>query len=115
MSHLTPFWLWETPGVYYGMPVGNLAGWFFTGILIMTALERLGASAWSTRLRPRATWAFYLANLLLPIGMSVAAGLWGAVALSFGALALGLLIWKIRRRPSARDTRAAFEPSLTSS
>ena len=115
MSHLTPFWLWETPGTYYGMPIGNLAGWFFTGVMIMAALEAMRVSEWSSRLSPRATWAFYLANLLLPFGMSVAAGLWGAVVLTLGALALGLLIWKIRRRPSAQDTRAAFEPSLTSS
>jgi hypothetical protein len=31
--------------------------------------------------------AFYGANLLLPVGMSVAAGMWGAVAATAAALA----------------------------
>lgn len=37
MSQTTlPFWVWEQPGAFFGMPYQNFAGWFGTGCVFMT-------------------------------------------------------------------------------
>jgi putative membrane protein len=37
MSQTTiPFWIWEQPGAFFGMPYENFAGWFGTGCVFMT-------------------------------------------------------------------------------
>jgi uncharacterized membrane protein len=37
MSQTTvPFWIWEQPGAFFGMPYQNFAGWFGTGAVFMT-------------------------------------------------------------------------------
>lgn len=37
MSQSTiPFWIWEQPGAFFGMPYENFAGWFGTGCVFMT-------------------------------------------------------------------------------
>ena len=37
MSQTTiPFWIWEQPGDFFGMPYENFAGWFGTGCVFMT-------------------------------------------------------------------------------
>ena len=38
MSFLTPYWLWQNPGSFYGMPWVNLAGWALTGV-VLTLLD----------------------------------------------------------------------------
>ena len=101
MSLVTSFWVWGTRGPYYGMPLLNLAGWYVTGLLLMVALAWLRTDAWIDRLPVSWLVAFYGANLLLPLGMSIVAGLWGAVAATVIAL---LACWLITRRaaPPAR-------------
>lgn len=86
MSHATQYWVWGEAGPYYGMPLLNLLGWYVTGLLLMGALAALRAEAWIGALPHRWLAGFYLANLALPLGMSAAAGLWGAVAATIGAL-----------------------------
>jgi putative membrane protein len=86
MSHATRYWVWGEEGPYYGMPLLNLFGWYATGVALMAALAALRAEEWIRRLPLRWLAAFYGANLLLPLGMSAAAGLWGAVALTLGVL-----------------------------
>jgi len=104
MSLVTKYWVWGTTGPYYGMPLLNLAGWYVTGVVLMTALAFLRADAWLAALPVGWLVAFYGANLLLPLGMSVAAGLWGAVAATTLAL---LLCWAVTRRaPHARRANA---------
>ena len=76
MSHLTPFWLWANPGWYYGMPAFNLFGWFVTGVVILGAMEWLGAEKMIRRLPENFCLVFYLANLMLPVGMCLVAQLW---------------------------------------
>ncbi|MBF2057427.1 MAG: carotenoid biosynthesis protein [Cyanobacterium sp. T60_A2020_053] len=37
MSQTTmPFWLWDQPGAFFGMPYQNFVGWFGTGAVFMT-------------------------------------------------------------------------------
>jgi putative membrane protein len=96
MSLVTTYWVWGVAGRYYGMPIRNLAGWYVTGLALMIALSALRADDWIASLSLRWLVAFYAANLLLPLGMSAAAGLWGAVAATTAALGLCWLV--VRRR-----------------
>lgn len=88
MSYLTPYWVWETKGLFYGMPWVNLLGWMGTGVVLMWLLELLGVTRWSRKLPDRWAVFYYLLVLLMPLGMVVAAGLWWAFAATLLALAL---------------------------
>ena len=94
MSLVTQYWVWGTNGLYYGMPLLNLVGWYATGVGLMIALVLLRADEWIARLPTGWLVAFYGANLLLPLGMGVAAGLWGAVAATVAAL---VVCWLVTR------------------
>lgn len=96
MSYATPYWVWETTGPYYGMPWVNLLGWFATGLLLMGAFAGLGADGWLREVPLPWLVSYYLANLALPLGMSAAAGLWGAVAATLVAVGGA---WALIRRP----------------
>ncbi|MEO7040994.1 MAG: carotenoid biosynthesis protein [Gemmatimonadaceae bacterium] len=87
MSHATTYWVWGAHGPYYGMPWSNLLGWYITGLLLCSIMMALGADRWIRRLPTKWFVGFYAANLVLSLGMSAAAGLWLAVAVT--ALALG--------------------------
>lgn len=89
MSFLTPYWVWENTGPYYGMPWINLAGWMGTGIVLMLLLEILGARDWAARLHLPWLAAYYGIVLLMPVGMLAAAGLWLGIGVTVGALLLG--------------------------
>ena len=102
MSLVTRYWVWGVDGPYYGMPVLNLVGWYVTGLALMIALSALRADRWIASLPLRWLIAFYGANLLLPIGMSAAAGLSGAVAATTAAL---LLCWLVVGRLPTADAR----------
>jgi uncharacterized membrane protein len=88
MSYATRYWLWGESGPYYGMPWLNLFGWYVTGIVLMGVLSWLRAEEWTSRIPPRWWAGFYGANLLMPLGMCVAAGLWLAVGATMFVLAL---------------------------
>ena len=100
MSFVTKYWVWSGEGQYYGMPLLNLLGWFVTGVVIMIAFDALRAERWTRALPTRWLVAFYAANLLLPVGMNVAVGLWGAVVATGVALAVA---WLIARASHARE------------
>lgn len=101
MSLVTQYWIWGTAGPYYGMPFINLVGWFATGVALMIALTLVRADAWVAKLPTRWLVAFYGANLLLPVAMSVVAGLWGAVAATAAALVCCWLATRNRVSPLA--------------
>jgi putative membrane protein len=106
MSHATRYWWWGDAGPYYGMPLMNLVGWYVTGMALMVALSFLRADAWIARVPVPLLAAYYGANLLLPLGMSAAAGLWGAVVLSL--VVLGGVYAAVRvPTPARRTVRAA--------
>lgn len=100
MSYATRYWWWGEEGVYYGMPLLNLVGWYVTGVVLMAALLWLRSDSWLARVPVGLLAGYYGANLLMPLGMSAAAGLWGAVLLSL--LVLGG-VWLVVAR---RDVRA---------
>lgn len=92
MSYLTPFWVWEQSGDYYGSPWVNFAGWLLVGCLIMSVFE---LSGWARKL-PQSVWtwgtASYAANTLLPLGMVTAAGLWTATVATLASIATCLIV-----------------------
>ena len=103
MSFATPYWAWGDSGPYYGMPWLNLFGWYVTGVALMSVLAALRAESWTVRVSPRWWAGFYGANLVLPLGMCAAAGLWGAVAATLFVLttiAVGLVL--VVREPEMR-------------
>lgn len=107
MSHATTYWVWAESGAYYGMPWLNLFGWYVTGLALMTVLSLLHAERWISPLPLGWLVGFYVANLLLPLGMSAAAGLWGAVVATLGALAVtALLAWTLTSNRRAHSAGA---------
>lgn len=105
MSHATLYWVWGAHGPYYGMPWSNLAGWYVTGVVLATLLMLLGGDRWIMRLSTRWVTAFYAINLLLPVGMNVASGLWVAVGVTaIAIIVIGTLLTTSQRSPSqSRD------------
>ena len=82
-----PFWVWEQPGAFFGMPYENFAGWFGTGVVFMSVASLI----W--RLKPLNTENISL-NLPLTIYLSNFAF---ATVMSLGAqiyppIGLGLLL-----------------------
>jgi putative membrane protein len=104
MSYLVTYWIWETPGPYYGMPWLNFAGWYGTGILLMSALEFLDRRIdWAGSVPVRWALLYHVAIVLMPLGMLVAAGAWVAV---FATLAGGLLAVVVHRLAATTAGRA---------
>lgn len=110
MSYATRYWVWGESGAYYGMPWLNLLGWYVTGLALMGALALLRAEPWVARLPLRWLTGFYGANLLLPLGMSAAAGLWGAVVATL--VVLGATAWAAGRLRAPGGRAAALKAPL---
>ena len=102
MSFLTPYWVWENTGPFYGMPWVNLAGWAATGLVLMTALEFLDRRLdWAGTVSWRWALAYYLIVLLMPMGMITVAGLWGATAATLVALGAAWGVHRLFGPPSS--------------
>ena len=97
MSFLTPYWVWENPGPYFGMPWVNLAGWMGTGLVLMGILEALGARRWAGGLSVRWMATYYGVVLFMPLGMLAAGGHWVAIAVTGIALLLPSMALLARR------------------
>jgi uncharacterized membrane protein len=94
MSFVTKYWIWGTAGPYYGMPIMNLLGWFVTGAALMVACAAVRVDRWIGAVPMWWLLGFYAVNLLLPVGMNVAGGLWGAVVAT--GLAIAVSAWLAR-------------------
>ncbi len=90
-----PFWVWEQPGAFFGMPYQNFAGWMGTGGLFMIVATLL----WN--LKPielphnnlSVPLAIYLGNFGFATILSLAAGIYLPILLGiiFGILPLVIL------------------------
>ena len=107
MSEVTRYWVWAEAGPYYGMPLMNLVGWYVTGLVLMGALEALSAWRWLSAVPTVWLAAYYGANLVVPVGMSLAAGLWGVAVVTAGVLGGVALTARLRRPPAPRVSAAA--------
>lgn len=118
MSFLTPYWVWETPGSFYGMPWINLAGWALTGVILMAALEFLQRRLdWAGTLPDGWTLGYYLAVVLMPLGMIAAGGLWWAVVATIGALGVAYGVHRVfgPRRAGSGSPAPAAVPAIAES
>ncbi|MEY2856209.1 MAG: hypothetical protein RLZZ74_518 [Cyanobacteriota bacterium] len=92
-----PFWVWDQPGAFFGMPYQNFAGWMGTGMMFMTVATLL----W--KVKPlvfagndlKLPLVIYLANFVFATVLSVAAGFYIPVLLGvvLGVLPLLVLYW----------------------
>ncbi|MBX9768903.1 MAG: carotenoid biosynthesis protein [Bdellovibrionales bacterium] len=79
MSFVTPYWTWGEVGPYFGMPILNLFGWYVTGLVLSSVLAALRSEKWLAKIPLMGMVLLYFANVALPLGMCVIAGLWNAV------------------------------------
>ncbi|ALF55830.1 membrane protein [Nostoc piscinale CENA21] len=112
MSQTTlPFWYWQQPGAFFGMPYQNFAGWLGTGAVFMT----VAALLWKNqpikfeRSQLNLPLVVYLSNFGFATVMSLAAGFSIPVLLG---LVLGVtpaitLWWKA----SAAPNQVTIEPA----
>jgi uncharacterized membrane protein len=85
-----PFWVWDQPGAFFGMPYQNFAGWMGTGIVFMTV------ATWLWQRKPftlpnydlKLPLAIYMANFAFATVLSLAAGFYVPVLLG---IVLGVL------------------------
>ncbi len=84
MSQTTmPFWVWEQPGAFFGMPYQNFLGWFGTGATFMTVASFL----WNVKplSLPQTDLglplAIYLGNFGFATIMSLGAGIYPPIIL----------------------------------
>jgi putative membrane protein len=94
MSQTTPFWIWEQPGSYYGMPALNIFGWAVTGLVIMTIFETALGAVVASRIPLNFAIGIYATNLILPLGLLAAAGAWAPLGIT---VVLGCLLVVIGR------------------
>ncbi|MBC5796094.1 carotenoid biosynthesis protein [Sphaerospermopsis sp. LEGE 00249] len=104
-----PFWYWQQPGAFFGMPYQNFAGWMGTGSVFMT----VAALLWRNnpikleRSQLNIPLVVYLANFGFATVMSLAAGF--SIPVLLGVLlgvAPAVALWL--RRPDA-STSVAVE------
>jgi uncharacterized membrane protein len=106
MSQTTmPFWMWDQPGAFFGMPYQNFAGWFGTGVVFMTVATLI----W--RMKPLRLphtqlglpLAVYLGNFAFATITSLAAGIYIPILLGLilGVLPLVVLYQMATARPTA--------------
>jgi len=78
-----PFWLWEQPGAFFGMPYQNFAGWLGTGAVFMA----VAALFWQktpmalSRRQLGLPLAVYLSNFVFAAVMSIGAQIWVPIGL----------------------------------
>jgi uncharacterized membrane protein len=102
-----PFWLWEQPGAFFGMPYQNFAGWFGTGVVFMSVATVL----W--QFRPLSTiniqletpLIVYLGNFGFAMIMSLAEGIYTPVILG---IILGVIpvLWLYRSAKENQESNA---------
>jgi len=73
-----PFWVWDIPGAFFGMPYQNFAGWLGTGAVFMTV------ASWLEKVKPltlpkgeyKLPLAMYLGNFAFAMIISLAEGIY---------------------------------------
>jgi uncharacterized membrane protein len=117
MSQTTvPFWVWEQPGAFFGMPYENFAGWFGTGAVFMTVATFI----W--RLKPLTLpssqlglpLAVYLGNFAFATITSLAAGIYIPIGLGLllGILPLAILYQMATTRSSSETAPDRLEAEV---
>ena len=114
-------WLWHLPslegmplwqsiligGHFYGMPLTNWLGWLLTGIVVARVMLMIvPPSRWARDVSPsKFPLALYAVNGILPLGICLGRGLWGAFFL--GTLAMAIPLYLAMRK----GTKAVSVPT----
>ncbi|AGF51806.1 sll0814 [Synechocystis sp. PCC 6803] len=114
MSQTTmPFWVWDVPGAFFGMPYQNFAGWFCTGAIFMTVATII----WRVNKVeiPEADFslplAMYLGNFGFAMVMSIGAHIYPPIFLGF-LLGVAPALYFYRR--AGEDSRSTAVSRLKS-
>ena len=108
MSQTTiPFWIWEQPGAFFGMPYENFAGWFGTGCVFMTVATLIWQVQPVKLPSQDLTLPFvmYLGNFGFATVMSIGAGIYPPIFLGLltGVLPL-ILLYNRAQAVASRQT-----------
>jgi uncharacterized membrane protein len=112
MSQTTmPFWVWEQPGAFFGMPYQNFSGWFATGCVFMT----VATAIW--QVKPLKTpiaqlelpLMIYLGNFAFAMVMSLAAQIYIPIVLGIVTGVIPVLI--LYRIASETELTVGVQPS----
>lgn len=104
-----PFWYWQQPGAFFGMPYQNFVGWMGTGALFMSVAAVLwkNMSLNLDRSRLSVPLVVYLSNFAFAAVMSCAAGFWIPVLLGLVVgVAPVVTLWSMAQ-PSTANTSFA--------
>lgn len=114
MSQTTmPFWVWDVPGAFFGMPYQNFAGWFCTGAVFMT----IATIIWRFKKveLPETGFglplAIYLSNFAFATVMSIGANIYPPI---FLGLLLGVAPALYFYRRAGEDSRSTAVSRLKS-
>jgi putative membrane protein len=105
----TSHWVWNEPGIFYGMPLTNWLGWFGTGLLIARVMLAVTPPTLVSE-RNGCEWlplALYAVNGVMPIAICLRDGLWWAAALGAVSMAIPLAL-TVRAGTPARKRRAVL-------
>ena len=109
MSQTTmPFWAWDQPGAFFGMPYQNFAGWFGTGAVFMaiaTLLWRMNPISYA-RVSLELPLAVYLSNFAFAMVISLDGEIYVPVLLG---ILLGVLPALLLYRSAKEAENAANE------
>jgi putative membrane protein len=91
---ILPFWIWEQPGAFFGMPYQNFAGWMGTGALFMSVATLIWKAKPVTlpSLQLGLPVAIYVSNFAFATVLSLAAGIYLPIWLGL-LLGVAPLLW----------------------
>jgi putative membrane protein len=87
------YWSWHAQGFYYGVPLSNFAGWFFSGLLVYAVAGRSASAA------PWSRWVGFSIALFFTL-IALGQGFWLAGA-------IGALLCALNARLEIRAARGA--------
>jgi putative membrane protein len=115
-----PFWAWEQPGAFFGMPYQNFAGWFGTGVVFMTVATLIWhfkpVKLVEANLNLNLPLIMYIGNFLFAMIMSIAGGIYIPVGLGI-ILGLGpaIILYAIARSKQQKLIKETLEKTVTNS
>ena len=97
-------WVWDQPGLYFGIPLSNYAGWLLTSFVLSYVL-------WPGK-RPLPPLLIVIYTITWALEMMGLALFWGQPGPAFiGGLGMGFFVWLGWRTYLARSPQAALSES----
>lgn len=111
-----PFWEFQDPGEFFGMPYRNLTGWLGTGAIFMSVAALFWRNTYPqlTRSQLRVPLAIYLVNFAFGAVITITSldhGYWipTAIGALLGVVPAIMLWWMAQPEATANQIRAALE------